>query len=175
MCRFRKGYYRTLERVENLVDLLISCHPQGFSVLLGEVDAPDSSMIHDMMSAKRVPMPDDFKPATPSNETEAERIVYDREYFDEAVKMAGGWAHIHMVSKEYKNADPKMWAIVIDHTKYVKTSSSRLMSRLNYVAELHKLSPTTVMKYKREFPQKLAEMLLMPPSDDGTFYLLPAS
>ena len=37
MCRFQKGYYRTLERVSNLIELLISCHPRGFGVLLGEV------------------------------------------------------------------------------------------------------------------------------------------
>ena len=173
MYRFRKGYYKTLERVSNLIELLISCHPQGFGVLLGEVEAPDSYMIHDMMNSQRVPMPDDFKPATPSNETEAERIVYDREYFDESVKMAGGWAHINMVSKEFKKVDSLTWSVVVDHTKFVKKSLSRYGSKLEHVAWKYKLSANTVMRYRREFSLKLAEMILMPPSDDG-FYLLPS-
>lgn len=175
MSRFRLGYYRTLDRVINLIELLITCHPQGFSVLLGNVEPPDSKMIHEMMSAGRVPMPDDFKPTTPSSETEAERIVYDREYFDGAVRLAGGWGHINAVSREYKDADAEMWAVVIEHTKFVKASSSRLTSKLNYVAARHRLSPTTIMKYRREFPRKLAEMLLLPPTTDGKFYLMPSN
>ena len=173
MSRFRKGYYKALERVTNLVELLISCHPQGFGVLLGDVEPPDSKMIHEMMSAGRVPMPDDFKPTTPSNETEAERIVYDREYFDESVNLAGGWPHIHNTTREQATADPATWRIVVDHTKFVKTSNSRLKSWLDYVARRNRVSATTVMKYRREFPRHLAEVLLMPPSQDGEFYLLP--
>ena len=172
MCRFRKGYYKTLERVSNLIELLISCHPQGFGVLLGEVEAPDSQLIHEMMNSKRVPMPDDFKPATKSNETEAERIVYDREYFDESVKLAGGWPHINIVSREFKAVDSRTWAIVVDHTKYVKKTLSRYGSKLEQVAWKYKLAPNTVMRYRREFPVKLGELILMPPSD-GDFYLLP--
>ena len=120
MSRFRLGYYRTLDRVINLIELLISCHPQGFSVLLGDVEPPDSKMIHEMMSAGRVPMPDDFKPTTPSNQTEAERIVYDREYFDESVYLAGGWSHIYKITQEYQKASDKEWSVLIDHARFVK-------------------------------------------------------
>ena len=172
MCRFSKGYHKVFERVLSLIDILISCHPQGFGVLLGEVGAPDSRMIHEMFNSQRVKMPDDFRPATLSIETEAERIIYDREYFDEAVKMAGGWEHIHTVSKEFREADYRTWAVVMDHTKFVKKTLSRYGSKLEHVAWKHKLAPNTVLRYRREFPIKLAEMLLMPPSDEN-FYLLP--
>ena len=173
MSRFRKGYYKILERVTNLIDILISCHPQGFSVLLGDVEPPDSKMIHEMMSAGRVPMPDDFKPTTPSYETEAERIVYDREYFDESVRLAGGWGHINIVAKEFKKAETLVWSVVVDHTKFVKKTLSRYGSKLDHVAWKYKIAPNTVMRYRREFPRNLAEMILMPPSD-GDFYLLPS-
>ena len=172
MSRFRLGYWRTLERVTNLIELLISCHPQGFGVLLGDIEPPDSLMIHEMMNAGRVPMPEDFKPTTPSNETEAERITYDREYFDESVELAGGWAHINKTLRDYKNGALAEWKIVTDHTKFVKTSSSRLVSMLDYVAVRNKVSPTTVMRRVREFPQKVAEMLLSF-RDDEEFCLLP--
>ena len=173
MRRSYANYYKALDRVTNLVELLISCHPQGFGVLLGDVDAPDSLMIHTMMNAGRVAMPDDFKPTNRSNETEAERIVYDRDYFDESVKMADGWPHIHLVSKEFKEADSRMWSIVMDHVKFVSNPSSRYMSKLGYVASRYSLSPRTVTKYRKEFPMKLAYMILMPEAEKDKFYLLP--
>ena len=82
--------YYELDRVSNLIELLILCHPRGFSILLGEVDEPLSHEIHEMMASQRIQMPEDFKPSTINTETEAERIIYDSEYFDKSVKIAGG-------------------------------------------------------------------------------------
>ena len=91
-----------------LVELLITCHPQGFLMLLGEVSEPTSREIHEMMNAGRSKLPDDFIPTMPNLETEAERIVFDREYFDKSVELAGGWPHIHLVSREYRDSDSRM-------------------------------------------------------------------
>ena len=173
MRRFQKGYWKVLDRVSNLIELLITCHPQGFGVLLGNVSTPSSHEIHEMLNAGRVRMPDDFKPATRSTETEAERIIYDREYFDEAVKMAEGWPHIYIVAREFKENDSRMWSIVVDHIKFVSNPSSRYMSKLGWVAAKYGVSPKTVTRYRKEFSQKLAEMILMPPGDGDNFYLLP--
>ena len=157
-----KSYYRALDRVTNLIELLITCHPQGFGVLLGTIEPPDSSLIHAMMNAGRVAMPDDFKPATKSNETEAERIVYDRDYFDESVRISEGWGHINAVAKEFKEVDARMWAIVADYVKFVSNPTSRYLSRLSYVAARYGVSTRTVTKYRGEFSDKLAKMILMP-------------
>ena len=168
-----RNFWRCLDRVSNLVELLIMCHPQGFGVLLGDVAVPTSREVHEMMNAGRVRMPDDFKPSTRNNETEAERIVYDREYFDESVRMADGWGHINYVSREFKNAESRMWSIVMDHVRFVTNSSSRYMSKLGYVAARYSVSPRTVTKYRKEFPQKLAEAILLPATEYDNFYLLP--
>ena len=56
-----RNFWRCLDRVSNLVELLIMCHPQGFGVLLGDVAVPTSREVHEMMNAGRVRMPDDFK------------------------------------------------------------------------------------------------------------------
>ena len=161
------------ERVSGLIELIITCHPQGFDVLLGEVEAPSSREIHVMMNSGRSKMPEDFKATMLNLETEAERIVYDREYFDKSVELAGGWPHIHLVSKEYRDSDSRMWSVVMDHVKFVGNASTRNASRLKRVANKHGMSANTVMKYRRDFSMKLAEMILMPPSDDGNFYLMP--
>ena len=168
-----RSVWAKLNRIADMIELLIMCHPQGFGVLLGEVAEPSSLEIHEMMNAGRVKMPEDFKPTMPNLETEAERIVYDREYFDRSVELAGGWAHIHLVAREFRDADARMWNVVMDHVKFVGNASSRHMSKLGYIAVRYGLSPNTVMKYRREFPAKFAEMLLMPTGEGDDFYLLP--
>ena len=173
MRQSRKSSWVVLNRVTDLVELLIACHPQGFGVLLGEVAPPSSYEIHELMNAGRIKMPADFKPTMLNLETEAERIVYDREYFDKSVELAGGWPHIHIVAQEFRDADSRMWSVVADHIKFVGNGSSRHASKLGYVAVRYGLSPNTVMKYRREFPEKFAVMLLMPTGEGDDFSLLP--
>ena len=126
-----------------------------------------------MMNAGREKLPEDFIPTMRNLETEAERIVFDREYFDRSVELAGGWPHIHLVCKEFKDSDSRMWSIVMDHVKFVVNATSRHASKLGYVAVRYSLSPNTVMKYRRDFSVKLAKMLLMPTGEGDDFYLLP--
>ena len=172
MSKKLKSYYKSLERVKYMIELLINCHPLGFKILLGEADAPTSNEIHEMMNSQRVPMPDDFRPTSRSNETEANRIVDDSERFDECVKMAGGWDHIHEVSRTFKKMDRRFWAIVIAHVNFVARPSSRYGSKLERVAEHYRVAPRTVTKYRKEFSDKLAMMILMPTEDE--FYLIPS-
>ncbi len=169
----RRSFWEILNRVMELVELIITCHPQGFRVLLGEVPVPTSREVHEMMNAGRTKLPEDFVPTMPNLETEAERIVFDREYFDESVELAGGWAHIYVVSREFRDSDSRMWSVVMDHVKFVSNASSRHASKLGYVAVRYGLSPNTVMKYRRKFSHKLSEMLLMPTGEGDDFRLLP--
>ena len=67
----------------------------------------------------------------------------------------------------------RMWSVVMAHVKFVGNLASRHASKLGYVAVRYGLSPNTVMKDRREFSDKLAGMLLMPPGDGDNFYLLP--
>ena len=169
----RRSTWEKLNRVSGLIELIIMCHPQGFSLLLGEIELPTSREIHEMMNVGRSKLPEDFRPTMPNLETEAERIVYDREYFDESVKIAGGWPHIHLVANEYRKSDSRMWNVVTDHVKFVGNAVSRYESKLGYVSVRYGLSPNTVIKYRREFSDKFARMLLMPTGEGEDFYLLP--
>ena len=169
----RRSIREIQNRVMGLIELLITCHPCGFSILLGEADIPESREIHEMMNAGRSKLPEDFMPTMPNLETEAERIIYDREYFDESVNLAGGWPHINLVANEYRKSDYRMWNVVSDHVKFVGNAVTRYESKLGYVAVRYGLSPNTVMKYRRKFSGKLAAMLLMPTGEGNDFYLLP--
>lgn len=162
-----------LNDVSWMIELLIDCHPQGFDVLLGEVPPPLPAEVHAMMDALRSGEVCDWQPVSPSRVAEAERIVWDSEDFDRAVSTARGWPHITLVSQEYKEADPRLWAVVMDHARFVGTATTRHISRLGYVAARYGLAPNTVMKYRREFPITLGKAILVYPSDSDSFQLLP--
>lgn len=168
-----RSYWKPLDDVAKMIELLIDCHPQGFDVLLGEVEPPTPELIHAMMDAQRSRDPAGVPPSSPSHTTEAERIVWDAEAFEAAVKTAHGWEHITNVCQEYKEADPRLWAVVMDHVRFVTTAMTRHKSRLGYVAVRYGLAPNTVMKYRREFPLMLAHAILVSPSDCDDFQLLP--
>ena len=173
MRKGRRSFWDVVNKVSELVELIITCHPQGFRVLLGEVAAPTSREIHEMMNAGRLKLPEDFIPTMPNLETEAERIVYDREYFDRSVELAGGWAHIHLAAREFRDSDSRMWNVVADHVKFVGNASVRYASKLGYVAARYSLSPRTVTKYRSEFSLRFAEMVLLPTGESDDFRLIP--
>ena len=167
-----RSLWRSVEKVAGVIELLIVCHPQGFSVLLGEVEPPTAEEVHIMLNSIREKKPADFIPVNKNLTTEAERIIWDYDYFNEIIKLAQGWPHINIISREFKEAETRLWNIVIDHIRFVGSKNSRYLSKLGYVAARYKVAPRTVIKYRREFSQKLANAILMPPAEGDNFYLL---
>ena len=171
--RHHRSAWRTLNEVVDLIELLIDCHPQGFSVLLGEVPPPSPEQIHAMMDARRASEDAGVPVTSPSQTVEAERIVWDEEKFNEVVNAAGGWPHITKVSREHRDCDSRLWAVVMDHSRFVGAASTRNASRLGYVAVRYALAPNTITRYRREFPVDLAKAILTPPADCDDWHLMP--
>ncbi len=161
-----RGQHPVCDRVAAVIELIISCNPQGFNILMGKVAPPSPQVIHAMFNSVRVPMPDDFKPTAPSPETEAERIVYDTEYFEQIIKMAGGWGHIAEVAEAFRKSLPRVWAVVIDYEKFVASPMERYGSKLALVANLHGIGVNTVLRYRRNFAYKMADLCLKPTVDN---------
>ena len=69
-------------------------------------------------------------------------------------------------------ADPALWAIVADHARFVATpAATRLSRRTDYVRAKHRIAPNTLLRYRRIFPEQLAETILVPPADDPEWRL----
>ena len=156
-------------RICELINLIISTHPEGFSILTGNSPPPTSQEIHDMLDSTRSPMPRDFKPTQKSSATTSEQKVIDVEYFNKSVEIAGGWSHINFCAQEFQKIDSRMWNVAADHVKYVANPSSRFYSRLSYIANKYKISRNTAIKYRRLFPKVLAMMILVPDSQRELF------
>lgn len=171
--RSRRSFWRAVDRLADMIELLIDCHPQGFDVLLGEVPPPSPEEIHAMMNARRTHEDAGVRTASPSHTVEAERIVWDAEKFETVVREARGWGHITHVCREHREHDPRLWAVVMDHQRFVGTSSTRHASRLGYMASRYGLAPNTITRYRREFPEELANAILIPPADSDDWALMP--
>ena len=164
--------FEQVARVANFVELLIMCHVKGFDILLGSYPPPDARTVHIMLNSRRALLPDDYVATMRNLETEAERIIFDKDFFDETVKIAGGWKHINHISRDFKTAAPRYWGIVLDHVRYVGIQTERCGSKLGYVAARHHVSVNTVLRYRREFSARLSEYFLMPevtPEDFAVF------
>ncbi|GHS90751.1 hypothetical protein AGMMS49957_17360 [Synergistales bacterium] len=160
-------------KLEDLIDMLIDCHPEGFAVLLGEVQPPNGSEILKMTRAAARDENENVKKSTPDATTEAERAVWSEEAFATVVQKAYGWKHINNTCKGHREANLKLWDVVIDHARFVGTSPTRIGTQLGYVAIRHGIAPDTVTRYRREFPICLARAILCPPADGSDFRLMP--
>ena len=150
-------------RVSDFIEDLIKYHSNGFNILLGNCEPPSIEDIHAVMNIHRPDKPVDFKPTMRYNKTDFEQKIFDLDYFNETVAIAGGWKHITEVSRESRAACPRMWGIVIDHVKYIEACRDRYSSKLDFIATKYRVSPNTIMKYRREFPDTLADTILMTP------------
>ena len=107
MRKARRSLWGILHRVSELLELLIICHPQGFLYCLEKRPRLSQGSFTIMMNAVLDKLPDNFIPTMPhlEPEKESERIVFYREYFDKSVELAGGWPHIYLVSREFRDSD----------------------------------------------------------------------
>ena len=150
------------DKIAGLIQFLIEYHPRGFDVLLGNIEPPSADEIHELLDAPRDHNKNpEVRTVSPSFVNNAEKILSDEESFNNLIEQAGGWKHIIKISREFKALDPKIWAIAVDHIKYVGTARVRHTSRLGYVAACHGVTPRTVQRYKKNFYVYLAAMILI--------------
>jgi hypothetical protein len=167
--------YKLCEQLAAIIQMLISC-PNGLSMLLGRVSPPDSEQINEMILS--------FSPAGNDlgvrvdggqNIPQAERLIYTAEAFCAVISACGGWGHIVEAARGYMKVFPNEWAIIMDHTRWVKTKITRMDgSSLKKVADLHGCSVDAVRNAINSFPRELAEAILATPQD-GEFNLRPVN
>ncbi|MBQ7195912.1 MAG: hypothetical protein IJS40_00710 [Synergistaceae bacterium] len=159
------GFFKTVAQLAGIIELLIRRHPRGFHILLGEESPPSVEEVHELLCTVRAPLPIDFKPTMRNDNTTAQAKIFDMDFFESVIKNAGGWEHINEIAQEFKAASPRYWGIVIDHVKFVEARHERYKSKLNFLVAKYKVCANTIMKYRREFPERLAEAILMTPGD----------
>lgn len=157
-----------IRRIAGIIELLMNYHPRGFDVLLGICEPPTDEEVHEMLDMLRTKTDESIK--TRSNYVNnAERIMWDAETFNNIIEEAGGWARINKICNECRRLAPRYWEIVINHIKYIGTMRVHHTSRLGMLAARYACSVRTVQRYRREFPERLAEFLLNPDVDMENF------
>jgi hypothetical protein len=158
--------YRLFEQLAAIIQMLMA-YPKGLSILLGRVAPPTSEQIIEMILA--------FSPASADlgvrvdgglNTPLAERLIYTEQTFFMIIADIGGWKHINDVTREYMALFPNTWAIIMDHTRWVRTKTTRIDgSSLKKVADAHGCSIETVRHHINSFPCELARAILASPQD----------
>jgi hypothetical protein len=159
--------YRLFEQLEAVIQMLIAS-PKGLSILLGRTPPPTTEQIGEMIMAFSSTSCDlgvrvDGGLVIP----QAERLIYTEQSFNAIIAEVGGWKHINAVAKGYMKLYPNAWAIVMNHTRWVRTKISRIDgSSLKKVADAYQCSVETVRNTINSFPRELARAILASPVDD---------
>jgi hypothetical protein len=163
--------YKLCEQLAAIIQMLIS-YPNGLSMLLGRVSPPDSEQINEMILSFS-PAGNDLSVRVDGGVSipQAERLVYTEEAFCAVIAVCGGWDHIIEAARAFMKVFPNTWAIIMDHTRWVRTKITRMdSSSLKKVADMHGCSVDTVRNVINAFPRELAEAILATPMN-GEFEL----
>jgi hypothetical protein len=166
-----RSEYRLFEQLEAIIRMLVAA-PNGLSFLLGRMPPPTTGQINEMILMYSPPG-DDLGTRVEGGlmTPQAERLIYTEETFSAAVEKAGGWPHIHGVSREHMKIYPNTWSIIMGHVRWVRTKITRADgSSLSKVADANGVSVETVRNVIRSFPLELAHAILASPRE-GEFDL----
>jgi hypothetical protein len=159
--------YKLSEQLSAIIQM-ITLYPTGLSMLLGRVNPPTSEQVNEMILAF-TPTGGDLgvRVVGGASIPQAERLIYTEETFSEVIAVCGGWPHISDVARCWMKYNPNGWAVMMDHTRWVKTKITRIDgSTLKKVADAHGISVDTVRNTINSFPKELAEAILATPLED---------
>ena len=149
-------------RLEALIDIILEYHPMSLRVLSGEYE-PTTDELSEILACLSRGDADALCRTVGffGNSMEEGRVIR-AEVFEGALGKVGGWSGLAVATQRFAEAYPKTWGIVEDHVTWVSGRSFSRMDepQLERVAARHGVSPETVQRYRRAFPEHLAELAL---------------
>ena len=154
--------YDLVSELEHVINLILA-YPQGLSILLGKVDAPESSAI--VLA---------FPPASYDNlgirgqfVPEAERVAVESDRLDKIIKQAGGWSHITGSVQKWRERHRTDWSMMAMHISYVRSKKRSLDGpTLEKIANMYDTTKERVCRARKNFAWTIADFVLYAPIDD---------
>ena len=149
-------------RLGALIDIILECHPMSLRVLSGDYE-PTTDELSEILACLSRGEGDAPRQAVGFfGNSEEEGRVIRAEVFERILGKIGGWAGLAATTRRFAEAYPKTWAVVEDHVTWVSRRSFSRMDepQLERVAARHGLATETVQRYRRAFPEHLAELAL---------------
>lgn len=145
-----------------IIELLLSRHPRGLRVLLGECQPPNAEEVRLLFAEGRDEL--GVRVEGGASVPLAERMVMNAERFNEVIGAAGGWKHVNAMVKEWAEIFPNSWRIVVDCVRYVRRGTPKIDGgQMARIAERYHVDLDTVRLRRRAFPECLADFILQSP------------
>ncbi len=160
-----------VQRLADVIDFVIRCHPMGLRIIAGDVPPPSTEDLMEILSGFEGLGGCDVArvDASPSGHGPQESLVLKADEMEKILAWAGGWKQIITVTKEYTKAFPKDWGIFIHHVLWIDSlrDHSRLHEpQLQRVARKFGVSEETVLRRRKEVPRAIARAALLAPVED---------
>lgn len=145
-----------------IIELLLSRHPRGLRVLLGECPTPNAEEVRLLFAEGR----DDLGVRVEGGASVplAEQMVMNVERFNEVIGAAGGWKHVNAMVKEWAAIFPSSWRIVVDCVRCVRRGTPKIDGgQVGRIAERFGVDTETVRLRRKAFPEQIADYILQSP------------
>ncbi|WP_286978876.1 hypothetical protein [Aminobacterium sp. UBA5514] len=151
-----------IERLSAIIDLLVTYHPSGVMVLLGE--RPPLSDVEWFELAQSIKSEDDIERVDSSVNTDAFfGQIAAGDAIVQFLETLGTWETVVQSARSFRKVFPADWNMFIDHVRYVDNPfSSRLYkeSMLARVATKYSVDPKTVTRRRKTVPLAIAREVI---------------
>lgn len=164
-------YWSLMDRLVDLLELVLRYHPAPLRVLLDPDFIPSPEEVGPLLSAANPR--EDLGVRVDGGDAvyEAERRLVRFEGVEETILRAGGWPHIAAAIRLYRDFAPTEWALLADYVRYGIRPGGAVRNgdggRLARVAALHGVSPETVTERRRRIPVEIARGILSEAPEGG--------
>ena len=159
----------TADALGRLLDLLLRYHPAPGRVLEGTMDPPS---VGDLVMEARGERAEARDLAVVGLAVEGaglpQDVLEEMAPLEAALEAAGGWRGICAAVPRFKEFYPGAWDAVMDHAAVVRIGGEGAFHTgkggpLGRVAERYRVSPVTLIRWRRRFPSGLARVVLAEP------------
>jgi len=107
-----------INKLADLIDLILRREPNGLAILLGTVPPPTSEDLYEIGQSSQ---PDyGVRIQCGRGISTAEAIILGAEKFEILIEEIGGWKKIHRAFRAYRNKYPAGWSLLEEHALFVK-------------------------------------------------------
>ncbi|MFA0887702.1 MAG: hypothetical protein ACC613_01250 [Synergistales bacterium] len=145
-----------------LIETLVTIHPRGLKILLGEAPNPTCEDIAEtFFSAQGEDL--GVRIQVNRDRQDALNLLCKAQVIQDLVDLAGGWEGLQAATREVREVEALAWNLFADSVRWVHCGS-RLNNGTGYavrIAERYNVSVRTAVRWRPEIPKIIARIAMM--------------
>lgn len=154
-------FKREVDRLTAIIEALVSYHPAGILILLGERPALSSSEWADLIEAVKSSPEEERVDVSPSTDAFFHRVAEGLD-ITRYLEKYGGWKSVVEASKNFRARNPQDWNLFVEALRLeMDPLSSRLQgSGIERISAMYGVSRKTVLRRRRIVPFSIAQSIV---------------